>query len=115
MSGSVEDALEVPRAIDAIEVHQRQQSRQFHNVGAALQRDVSHADCQLVLADSASAAALGAVEHIDVDSAQWEKEGDYFLERGHWRQAAECFRRTLAVHPHLESARTNPGRRWMGA
>ncbi len=42
--------------------------------GAALQRDVSHGDCQLVLADSASAAALGEVEHIDVDSAQWEKE-----------------------------------------
>ena len=42
--------------------------------GAALQRDVSHADCQLVLADSASAAALGEVEHIDVDSAQWDKE-----------------------------------------
>jgi fatty-acyl-CoA synthase len=42
--------------------------------GAALQRDVSHGDCQLVLADSASAAALGEVEHIDVDSAQWQKE-----------------------------------------
>jgi fatty-acyl-CoA synthase len=42
--------------------------------GAALQRDVSHGDCQLVLADSASAAALGEVEHIDVDSAQWEQE-----------------------------------------
>lgn len=42
--------------------------------GAALQRDVSHGDCQLVLADSASAAALGEVEHIDVDSPEWAKE-----------------------------------------
>jgi fatty-acyl-CoA synthase len=42
--------------------------------GAALQRDVSHADCQLVLADSASAAALGDLEHIDVDSPQWAVE-----------------------------------------
>jgi fatty-acyl-CoA synthase len=42
--------------------------------GAALQRDVAHADCQLVLADSASAAALGDLEHIDVDSPQWAAE-----------------------------------------
>lgn len=42
--------------------------------GAALQRDVSHGDCQLVLADSASAAALGEVEHINVDSPEWANE-----------------------------------------
>lgn len=42
--------------------------------GAALQRDVAHADCQLVLADSASAAALGDVDHIDVDSPSWAAE-----------------------------------------
>ncbi|HEX2287084.1 MAG TPA: long-chain-fatty-acid--CoA ligase FadD17 [Mycobacterium sp.] len=47
--------------------------------GAALQRDVSHADCQVVLADSASAQALGNVEHIDVDhidvdSPEWAAE-----------------------------------------
>ncbi len=42
--------------------------------GAALQRDVSHGDCQLVLADSASAGALGEVDYIDVDSAQWAEE-----------------------------------------
>jgi len=42
--------------------------------GAALARDVSHGDCQLVLADSASAGALGEVDHIDVDSAQWAEE-----------------------------------------
>ncbi|MGV0790302.1 long-chain-fatty-acid--CoA ligase FadD17 [Mycolicibacterium sp. XJ1819] len=42
--------------------------------GAALQRDVTHADCQLVLADSASAETLGDVEHINVDSAQWADE-----------------------------------------
>ncbi|HEX2213591.1 MAG TPA: long-chain-fatty-acid--CoA ligase FadD17 [Mycobacterium sp.] len=42
--------------------------------GSALQRDVAHADCQLVLADSASAAALGDVDHIDVDSPEWAAE-----------------------------------------
>ena len=42
--------------------------------GAALARDVRHADCQLVLADSASAAILDGIEHIDVDSGQWASE-----------------------------------------
>jgi fatty-acyl-CoA synthase len=42
--------------------------------GAALERDISHADCQLVLADSASAAVLDGVDHIDVDSADWAEE-----------------------------------------
>jgi fatty-acyl-CoA synthase len=42
--------------------------------GAALQRDVTHADCQLVLADSASAAVVGDIEHIDVDSPEWAAE-----------------------------------------
>jgi fatty-acyl-CoA synthase len=41
--------------------------------GAALARDVTHADCQVVLADSASATALD-VDYIDVDSAQWAAE-----------------------------------------
>jgi len=41
--------------------------------GAALARDVAHADCQVVLADSASATALD-VDYIDVDSAQWAAE-----------------------------------------
>jgi fatty-acyl-CoA synthase len=41
---------------------------------AALARDVRHADCQLVLADSASAAILDGIDHIDVDSAQWASE-----------------------------------------
>jgi len=41
--------------------------------GAALARDVTHADCQVVLADSASAAALD-VDYIDVDSPQWAAE-----------------------------------------
>ena len=31
--------------------------------GAALARDIAHADCQLVLADSNSAAPLGDIEH----------------------------------------------------
>ncbi|OBI85141.1 long-chain-fatty-acid--CoA ligase FadD17 [Mycobacterium sp. E740] len=42
--------------------------------GAALQRDIEHADCQVVLADSASAAALGDVDHVDVDSPEWAAE-----------------------------------------
>ena len=42
--------------------------------GAALARDVTHADCQVVLADSASAGALGEAEFIDVDSPQWAAE-----------------------------------------
>jgi len=42
--------------------------------GAALARDIDHADCQLVLADSNSAATLGDIEHISVDSAEWAAE-----------------------------------------
>jgi fatty-acyl-CoA synthase len=42
--------------------------------GAALARDIARADCQLVLADSNSAATLGDVEHVNVDSAQWADE-----------------------------------------
>jgi fatty-acyl-CoA synthase len=42
--------------------------------GAALQRDVTHADCQVVLADSASAAVVGDIEHIDVESPEWAAE-----------------------------------------
>jgi fatty-acyl-CoA synthase len=42
--------------------------------GAAMTRDVAHADCQVVLADSASAAALVEVDHINVDSAEWAAE-----------------------------------------
>jgi len=41
--------------------------------GAALARDVTHADCQLVLADSASTTGLD-VDYIDVDSPQWAAE-----------------------------------------
>jgi fatty-acyl-CoA synthase len=41
--------------------------------GAALTRDVTHADCQVVLADSASAAGL-EVDYIDIDSPQWAAE-----------------------------------------
>ena len=42
--------------------------------GAALDRDVRHADCQVVLADSALAEGLGDTDYIDVDSADWEAE-----------------------------------------
>ncbi|HKP42951.1 long-chain-fatty-acid--CoA ligase FadD17 [Mycobacterium sp.] len=42
--------------------------------GAALARDVTRADCQVVLADSASASVLGDMNYIDVDSLQWAAE-----------------------------------------
>jgi fatty-acyl-CoA synthase len=42
--------------------------------GAALQRDIDHSDCQLVLADTKSAATLGDTDHINVDSAAWADE-----------------------------------------
>jgi len=42
--------------------------------GVALERDIRHADCQVVLADSASAAAVGDIDHIDVDSSKWAAE-----------------------------------------
>jgi len=42
--------------------------------GEALARDIAHADCQLVLADSKSAAPLGDIEHVNVDSAAWGDE-----------------------------------------
>ena len=39
--------------------------------GEALARDISRADCQLVLADSKSAETLIDIEHVNVDSADW--------------------------------------------
>lgn len=42
--------------------------------GAALHRDIEHSDCQLVLADTKSAATLGDTDHINVDSAAWADE-----------------------------------------
>ncbi|MGE5695092.1 MAG: long-chain-fatty-acid--CoA ligase FadD17 [Candidatus Sericytochromatia bacterium] len=42
--------------------------------GAALDRDVRHADCQLVLADSALSDGLGATTYIDADSPAWAEE-----------------------------------------
>ena len=42
--------------------------------GDALARDIAKADCQLVLADSESAAPLGDIEHINVDSGNWADE-----------------------------------------
>lgn len=42
--------------------------------GAALARDIGHADCQLVLADSAAAETLDQIDHVNVDSAAWADE-----------------------------------------
>ncbi|WP_077087549.1 long-chain-fatty-acid--CoA ligase FadD17 [Mycobacterium rhizamassiliense] len=44
--------------------------------GEALARDISKADCQLVLADSNSAATLDDIDHLNVDSAKWAAEVD---------------------------------------
>ncbi len=44
--------------------------------GEALARDISKADCQLVLADTKSAATLDDIAHINVDSAEWAAEVD---------------------------------------
>jgi tetratricopeptide (TPR) repeat protein len=49
--------------------------------------------------------------------AEWEREGDYFYERGHFRQAAECYRRAGALEresealAHFAEARED----WVGA
>ena len=59
--------------------------------GAALARDIVHADCQLVLADSNSAAPLGDIDHVNVDSAEWADE--------------------VAAHPRTPSCVSNPRRR----
>jgi fatty-acyl-CoA synthase len=42
--------------------------------GAALHRDIDHADCQLVLADTNSAGTLNDIDHVNVDSAAWDDE-----------------------------------------
>jgi fatty-acyl-CoA synthase len=42
--------------------------------GEALVRDIAHANCQLVLADSKSAAPLDDIEHLNVGSAEWADE-----------------------------------------
>jgi fatty-acyl-CoA synthase len=42
--------------------------------GSALVRDIAHADCQLVLADTNSSAALSDIAHINVDSTEWAAE-----------------------------------------
>ncbi len=44
--------------------------------GEALVRDFTKADCQLVLADTNSAAKLDDIAHINVDSAEWAAEVD---------------------------------------
>ena len=42
--------------------------------GEPLERDVRHADCQLVLADSGAAGIVDGIEHVDVDSPEWAAE-----------------------------------------
>ena len=42
--------------------------------GEALARDIGHADCQVVLADSNSAAPLDDIDHVNVDSTEWADE-----------------------------------------
>ena len=42
--------------------------------GAALARDIAHADCQVVLADTATLAAVGEIDCVNVDSTDWSAE-----------------------------------------
>ncbi|HZC53257.1 MAG TPA: AMP-binding protein, partial [Mycobacterium sp.] len=42
--------------------------------GDALARDIAHADCQVVLADSNSAESLGGIDYLNVDSTEWADE-----------------------------------------
>ncbi len=57
--------------------------------GEALARDIAHADCQLVLADSNSAAPLGDIAHVNVDSAEWASEVDAHRDaEGRFRSAS---------------------------
>jgi fatty-acyl-CoA synthase len=57
--------------------------------GEALTRDIARADCQLVLADSESAATLGAIEHLNVDSAGWADEvGTHLAADLHFQSAS---------------------------
>jgi len=42
--------------------------------GAALARDIAHADCQVVVADNAMLATVGEVDCINVDSPEWADE-----------------------------------------
>ncbi|OBB66701.1 long-chain-fatty-acid--CoA ligase FadD17 [Mycobacterium sp. 852014-50255_SCH5639931] len=42
--------------------------------GDALARDIAHADCQVVLADSNSAESLAGIDYVNVDSAEWADE-----------------------------------------
>lgn len=42
--------------------------------GEALAKDIAKADCQLVLADTKSAAPLGDIPHVNVDSRAWAGE-----------------------------------------
>jgi fatty-acyl-CoA synthase len=44
--------------------------------GEALVRDIAHADCQLVLADSAMLQTVGEVDCVNVDSPEWAAEVD---------------------------------------
>jgi DNA helicase II / ATP-dependent DNA helicase PcrA len=41
--------------------------------------------------------------HPTASPAEWEREGDYFLQRGRFRQAAECFRRAGRLEREMEA------------
>ncbi|HVQ76955.1 MAG TPA: UvrD-helicase domain-containing protein, partial [Candidatus Binatia bacterium] len=47
-------------------------------------------------------ASLGRLFARAASPEEWMKEADYFLERGRYRQAAECFRRAGEAHREIE-------------
>ncbi|HKI06319.1 MAG TPA: UvrD-helicase domain-containing protein [Thermoanaerobaculia bacterium] len=50
-----------------------------------------------------SVESLSHLFHPTAAPADWEREGDYFRERGHFRQAAECYRRAGLLDREAEA------------
>lgn len=46
---------------------------------------------------------LGRLFQPTASPAEWEQEGDYFYQRGHFRQAAECYRRAARAEKETEA------------
>ena len=44
--------------------------------------------------ESEAVESLGRLFRSTASPEEWEQEGEYYLERGHFRQAAECYRRS---------------------
>jgi tetratricopeptide (TPR) repeat protein len=47
--------------------------------------------------------SLARLFRATASPADWEREGDYFQQRGHFRQAAECYRRAARSEKEIEA------------